>query len=144
MYLGFTSRLQLGKFEFQFAGRSNIGNHIYSNVLSNGAYYNRLFNSTGILNNTHAQTQAIDFTVPQYFSDHFIRDGSFLRIDHITLGYDLTGISDIFRNLRVNLVAQNPILITNYEGLDPEVFNGIDGNLYPRARTFLLGVNASF
>jgi hypothetical protein len=45
--------------------------------------------------------------------------------------------------LRVYVTAQNTLLVTNYSGLDPEV-GGIDGNVYPRARTFLFGVNASF
>ena len=47
-------------------------------------------------------------------------------------------------NLKVALTVQNPVLITNYEGLDPEIFSGIDNNIYPRSRTFLLGVYAKF
>lgn len=143
MFFGLTSRLEIGKFEFLFAGRANIGNYVYNNIIS-GATYNSLYNSTNYLSNTNAQTQAIDFNIPQYFSDHFVQDASFLRIDHITLGYDLSDLSDAFRNLKVSLIAQNPILITDYEGLDPEIFNGIDNNIYPRSRSFILGVNASF
>lgn len=45
---------------------------------------------------------------------------------------------------RIYATAQNPFIITKYEGLDPEVKSGIDSNPYPRAFTFLLGVNLQF
>ena len=142
-FFGFTSRFEYGNFDFLFAGRANVGNYVYNNLLSDGAFYNRLYNSTGYLSNVNAATQGIDFTVPQYFSDHFIHNASFLRFDHVTVGYNLPKIFGD-GSMRIYGVVQNPILITRYEGLDPEVFGGIDGNIYPRSRTFVLGVNANF
>jgi len=144
MFFGFNSTLNYGNWDFSFAGRANLGNYVYNNVLSNQAFYNSLYNSNGNLNNVHAQTASIDFTIPQYFSDYFIEDASFLRIDHITVGHNFQNLFGPSRNLRVYGTVQNPILITNYEGLDPEVFSGIDGNIYPRSRTFLIGVSANF
>jgi iron complex outermembrane receptor protein len=81
--------------------------------------------------------------VPQYFSDHYVQNASFLRLDHITLGYTVNKVR-MLRNLRVYATVQNPITVTQYNGLDPEVFGGIDNNLYPRSRTFVFGLNASF
>ena len=47
-------------------------------------------------------------------------------------------------SLRFTAGVQNVLILTKYGGLDPEKFNGIDNNVYPRARTFLIGVNANF
>lgn len=142
-YFGFTSRLAYKNFDLMFAGRANVGNHVYNNVLA-GTAYNNLYNSTNIINNVHRDVSVIDHTVPQYFSDHFVVNASFLRFDHITLGYNFSDLGNAIKSLRVYAVAQNPFVITQYEGLDPEVFSGIDGNIYPRSRTFVLGVNANF
>ena len=46
--------------------------------------------------------------------------------------------------LRFSAGVQNVLTLTKYDGLDPEQFSGIDGNVYPRARTYLFGVNANF
>jgi iron complex outermembrane receptor protein len=141
--VGFTTGLNLGKFDFSAAGRANLGNHIYNNNLSNNAYYNQLYGSTNVLRNVLTPTASIDFTVPQYFSDFFISDASFFRVDHVTAGYTFN-INRRVQSLRLSATVQNPLLITNYDGLDPEVFGGIDNNVYPRARTFLLGLRANF
>ena len=142
--IGFNTGVYLGKFDFTLAGRSNIGNYMYNNNLSNNAFYNQLYGSTGVLRNVLTPTRDLDFTVPQYFSDHFIQDASFLRIDHITAGYTFGKIGRNLESLRLSVTVQNPILITQYDGLDPEVFNGIDNNVYPRSRTYLIGVRADF
>ena len=141
--VGFTTGLNIGKFDFSTAGRANLGNHIYNNNLSNNAYYNQLYGSTNVLRNVLTPTASVDFTVPQYFSDYFISDASFFRIDHVTAGYTFN-LNRRIQSLRLSATVQNPLLITNYDGLDPEVFGGIDNNVYPRARTFLLGLRANF
>jgi iron complex outermembrane receptor protein len=143
VYFGFYSSYTRGNWDFSFAGRANVGNYMYNNVLSTSGNYNNLYNSAGYLNNVHSETSNIDFAVPQYFSDHYVQKASFLRLDHITLGYTVNKLWKISR-LRVYGTVQNPIKITQYKGLDPEVFGGIDNNIYPRARTFVFGVNASF
>jgi iron complex outermembrane receptor protein len=142
--IGFNTGVYLGKFDFTLAGRSNIGNYMYNNNLSNNAFYNQLYGSTGVLRNVLSQTSELDFTVPQYFSDHFIQDASFLRIDHITAGYTFGKIGRNLESLRISATVQNPLLVTQYDGLDPEVFNGIDNNVYPRSRTYLIGLKADF
>ncbi|MCC7503877.1 MAG: SusC/RagA family TonB-linked outer membrane protein [Saprospiraceae bacterium] len=141
--IGFYSSYRLDNFDIGFGARANLGNYVYNNLESEGAYYNRLYNSAGYISNVQSNASAIDFTVPQYFSDHFIQNASFLRFDHITAGYNFGNIGKL-RKLRVSATVQNPFVITNYEGLDPEVFGGIDNNVYPRSRTYMFGVNASF
>ncbi|MCB0854125.1 MAG: TonB-dependent receptor, partial [Bacteroidetes bacterium] len=143
VFFGFTTLFNYGNFNASLAGRAMYGNAMYNNVLSNQAVYNNLYNSAGYIANVHAATSDIDFTVPQYFSDHFIQDASFLKIDNVTVGYSFPKLIS-GGNLNVSLTVQNPVMFTNYTGIDPEQFNGIDVNIYPRPRTYLLGVNANF
>lgn len=160
-YFGFYSNFTMGGLDFSFAGRANVGNYNYANIISAGSAYNNLFVSSsggGYLNNVNSETAENDFNVPQYFSDHFVRNASFLRFDHITAGYTFGNLGLINR-LRAYVSVQNPFVITKYEGLDPEIVPtfesggssggagsvyGIDNNLYPRSRTFVLGVSAIF
>ena len=106
-------------------------------------YLNRAVASNGVLWNIHQS--AIDNNVKDQskltFSDFFVRDASFFRIDHITLSYNLP---NVFKGLRIYTTVQNPVVITKYDGLDPEIGNGIDNNIYPRPRTFLGGVSVNF
>ena len=76
------------------------------------------------------------------FSDHFVKEAGFMKMDHITIGYNFDKVIGDF--LRLYATVQNPLVITSYDGLDPEVTNGIDNNIYPRPRTFLFGVNVEF
>lgn len=141
--VGFYTNYRVGSFDVAVGGRASIGNFVYNNVQSEGAQYNRLYNSTNYINNSTSDITEIDFSVPQYFSDHFIQDASFLRIDHITAGYSFSNLGRIQR-LRLSGSVQNPLLFTDYKGLDPEIFGGIDNNAYPRSRTYMLALNASF
>lgn len=143
LLVGFYTNFTFGKFDLSAGGRASYGNYVYNNGQSEQTDYNRLYNSTGYLGNIQSVYKQIDFTVPRYFSDHFIQDASFLRFDHITLGYNFAKMGAL-RNLRVFGSVQNPFVITDYQGIDPEVFGGIDNNVYPRSRTFLFGLNASF
>ena len=89
-----------------------------------------------------------DFANSYRDSDYFIEDGSFIRVQNVSLGYTIP-VSNFIRNARVYVSAQNPLLFTNYSGFDPEVNNqgqdnlnrGDDYDAYPRSRTFTVGVN---
>lgn len=140
--LGLTSRMEVQNFDLSFAGRANFGNYIYNNVLSNNAFKENLYNSTNILRNVHSRTDEINFSDPEYFSDFFIQEASFFRMDHITLGYNSNQLLGDF--MRLYVTVQNPFVITDYEGLDPEQFGGIDNNIYPRPRTIVFGVSVDF
>lgn len=86
---------------------------------------------------------------PQY-SDYYLEKGSFVKLDNLTLGYNFSLNSEVFRNLRVYATGRNLLTITGYSGLDPELqdvgFNtGIDGRgFYPRTKSFALGLKVGF
>lgn len=143
-FFGINGRVNYKKWEFTFSGRAKLGGYIYNNVQSDQAQYARVYNSTGFLANAHADIKEIGFENPEYFSDFYVQKADFFRLDNVSLSYDFGAIAnDKISNLKLFVTAQNLVLMTNYGGLDPEV-GGIDGNVYPRAQTFLFGVNASF
>jgi len=142
--LGLTSNITVGSFDFSFAGRANLGNYVYNNIKTDGGYLGRVNRISDALSNLHRS--GVDNQVENQsqvtFSDHFIEKASFFRMDHITMGYKFE--DGLFDFLRVYTTVQNPFVITKYDGLDPEVFGGIDNNLYPRSRIFVLGVDINF
>ena len=79
-----------------------------------------------------------------YLSDYYLRKGDFLRVDNITLGYTWENLCKEKLRLRLYGAVQNPFVITKYNGLDPEVFGGIDNDVYPRPTTYTLGLVATF
>lgn len=68
----------------------------------------------------------------------------FFRLDNVTLGYRFKDLMSSKMNMRVYATVNNVFVLTDYDGIDPEVSDGIDRNIYPRPRTFLLGVSVSF
>lgn len=143
-FFGINSNLQYKNFNFSFSGRANVGNYIYNNIQSNNAFFGSLYNSTNFLSNVHRDISSIAFQNPQYLSDHFLQDASFFRLDFVSLSYSFSDLFEKISALSVSATIQNPLLITNYTGLDPEVFNGIDGNIYPRSRAVVFGLNVNF
>lgn len=86
-------------------------------------------------------------------SDRIIEDGSYLRLNNATINYDIpVSKSNLFSKLSVFIAGQNLFTITDYSGYNPEItsflysglINGVDWNGPPNARTFLIGVNATF
>ncbi|MCK4663656.1 MAG: TonB-dependent receptor [Bacteroidales bacterium] len=142
VFMGFSSRLEYKNFDFTFAGRVNIGNYMYNNI-SSTALYNDMY-IFGTLNNIPSSAVETKFHKDQFKSDYFIQNASFLRMDNITLGYNFEEIYQEKLNVRLSVTVQNAFVITKYTGLDPEIFNGIDNNIYPRPRTFVLGLSIDF
>ena len=142
--LGFTSSLKISDFTLSFAGRASLGNYVYNNIQTDQGYFDRLYGTTNVLWNINQS--AIDDNVQKQtnltFSDHFVQEASFLKIDHITLGYNLDKI--LGYGINVYATVQNPFVITGYDGLDPEIGNGIDNNIYPRATNYVFGLSANF
>jgi TonB-dependent starch-binding outer membrane protein SusC len=142
--IGLTNNITAGNFDFSFAGRLNVGNYVYNNVQTDQGYLNRLFGTTGYLSNVNQS--AVDLNVQDQakltFSDHFVTEASFFKLDHVTAGYTLQKVKGA--TIRFSATVQNVLVLTRYKGLDPEIGNGIDNNLYPRPRTFVMGLNVSF
>ncbi|NEW83468.1 MAG: TonB-dependent receptor [Mariniphaga sp.] len=138
--LGINSRVAYKQFDFSFAGRASLGNYAYNNVASERGLYNSLYNQSGFFNNLPKLVNNAKFTNTQYFSDFYLENASFFKMDNMSVGYNF----DQYVKTRLSFTVQNAFTITNYKGLDPEVDGGIDNNFYPRPRVFVLGVNLTF
>ncbi len=143
LYIGFGTRVEYKKFDFSFAGRINLGNYVYNNVASNSGVYTELYQTTNYLKNIN-KAYDYNFNSYQYFSDYYLENASFLKMDNISLGYRLEKVGMEKLNIRISATIQNAFVISQYNGLDPEISNGIDNNIYPRPRTFILGINVDF
>lgn len=142
--IGVSSRLNYKNFDFSFSGRINIGNYVYNNNASNLALYQNVYNQSGYTSNILKDVTKTNFMTAQYWSDFYLENASFFRMDNITLGYTFDQLFTEKLKGRVAFTVQNAFVITKYTGLDPEVDGGIDNNIYPRPRTFMLGLNLNF
>ncbi len=151
--MGFASRLEYKNWDFSFSLRASLGNYVYDAV-SQGFHNvskNALWSSTNFLTNKTATAVADNWqtdNVAAILSDRWIHNASFLKCDNITLGYSF---QDLFKTAhgkgiggRAYVTASNVFTITNYDGLDPEVFNGYDNNVYPRPFSLIIGLNLNF
>ncbi len=121
-----------------FTVRANLGNYVYNNVRSNSFYD---ASTNGLVFNRNREILESGFTSAQYFSDYYIENASFLRMENITAGYNFGDLVRKGSNLSVSFAVQNAFVLTNYSGLDPEISGGIDNTIYPRPRTFTIGLN---
>jgi len=140
---GFSSRMEYKNWDASFAGHASLGNYVYNNVASGNAYYSEMLYE-GYLRNAPASVLETGFVNSQFFSDYYVENASFLRLDNVNVGYTFNDVFDVLNSLRISATVQNVFVITDYSGLDPEVFGGIDNNIYPRPRTFVLGLNLNF
>ncbi|MFD2999383.1 SusC/RagA family TonB-linked outer membrane protein [Pontibacter toksunensis] len=142
VFLGFTSQLSYKNWNFGFVFRGSIGNYVYNNINAN-AFYNNVDWPGYLLTvpSSILETNFVSEESERLFSDYFIENASFLRLDNINVGYNFGRIFNEKANLRVAATGQNLFVITKYSGLDPEVTSGIDNSFYPRPRIFSLGVN---
>ena len=143
VYMGISSSITSGKWTGGFVARANFGNYNYNNLQSNLGSLRQIINPLGWIVNGSANYLETGFTNNQYFSDYYVQNASFLRMDNINLGYNA---GEVFKgvSLRVSANVQNVFVITKYKGLDPELNGGIDNNIYPRPRMFVLGVSLDF
>lgn len=140
----FGSNFRYKSWDFGFTLRASIGNYVYAGALREGSDLSGLFRNNQLSNvwNTEYYFDTNDTNLG--YSDYWLRNASFLRCDNINLGYTFENLLNDNLKLRVFAAVQNPFVITKYKGLDPEVFSGVDGNIYPRATTWSLGVVANF
>jgi TonB-dependent starch-binding outer membrane protein SusC len=144
VYMGINSRLNYKNFDFSFSGRASIGNYVYNNVAANSTY--RALYDLGILMNVakHAQKTEFENATNTRFSDFYIENGSFFRMDNVNLGYTFKDVIADRANIRVGAGVQNVFVITKYSGIDPEIEGGLDNNFFPRTRSYFLNVNFQF
>lgn len=140
--LGFSTKFTQNKWDIGLSARAVLGNYVYNNTASNSSRQSVATNeylqnvSTALLDN--------NFSAPQYFSDIFVEDASFLRLDNINLGYNFGDVFNKKSNLRVYAMLQNVFVITKYKGIDPEVNGNIDNGYYQMPKVYSLGLNFQF
>lgn len=141
-YLGFTNTLNYKNLDFSFTFRGSLGNYMYNNVASDRGNVTTVNDAPGqYYVNAHSSVLDNNFQKQNLFSDHYIERADFVKLDNVSLGYLVPGEKI---DLRLSLTATNLFTITEYDGLDPEISNGIDNNFYPRPKTYVLGLNFTF
>ncbi|MDE5857473.1 MAG: TonB-dependent receptor [Muribaculaceae bacterium] len=141
--LAWNNTFNYKNWDFGFALRANLGNWVYNNPRYERTNLAKV-DQYGL--NNLIRDEFLFKTNPEQLklSDYFVENAAFLRCDNITVGYTFDHLLKDKLNLRLFGACQNPFVITKYKGLDPEVFSGIDNNVYPRPVTFTLGLVATF
>jgi iron complex outermembrane receptor protein len=158
--LGLRSQMTMGRFDARFLVRAKQGLDVLNNTALVFATKSAVRQGENFL--ASALDDGSDVNEPAVFSSRFIEDGSFIRLENITVGYtfDLPRSIGSGRTARAYVSADNLLLITGYSGYDPEVHSssnagrgpgglglssrGIDWLSYPRTRRFTGGVRFSF
>ncbi len=151
--MGLASRIEWKNWDFSFSLRASLGNYVYNNVAQSyhNTSNNALWAPTNFLSNTTPAAIADNWqtdNITSTLSDRWIQNASFLKCDNISLGYNF---SDLFKqgryhgiSGRVYTTVTNVFTITKYDGIDPEVFDGNDNQVYPRPFSLIIGVNMNF
>jgi iron complex outermembrane receptor protein len=148
---GFTNTFTYKKWMLNFLFRGSVGNDVFNLTAANMSYLTNLPGKNVLAS---AVTSGINADAPKVYSSRWIENGSFVRLDNLTLSYDLGLRKSFISSARVFLTGQNLLLITKYSGVDPEVNAevsgtgtaplGVDYLSYPRAKTLSVGFNVSF
>lgn len=146
VYMGFSSQFSYKKWDLGFNLRANFGNYVYNGVASGNSTSNN-YGGKGFITNLYNGFQDTGFTwlntSEQMASDYFLENASFLKMDNLTLGYSFQNLFAAKLSGRISASVQNVFTISKYSGLDPEC-GAIDSNIWPRPRTYTIGLNLNF
>nr|WP_319397774.1 TonB-dependent receptor [uncultured Carboxylicivirga sp.] len=140
---GLSTSVRYKKWNLSTSLRSYLNNYVYNGMAMNTGAFNTVSYNSAQLNNLNASYLETGFQSRQYLSDHYVENASFIRMDNLSLSYDFGRIRDMF-NLSVTGLVQNVFTITKYTGIDPEIYNGVDLDFYPRPRVFSLSLGLTF
>jgi len=141
--MGFTTNINYRNWTLSTVMRASFGNYVFNNVSSSMAHYSGMFNTASMsLVNIPKNVDKTGFLYKQSYSDFYLENASFLKMDNISLTYDFKNLFPF--GLTATASVQNVFTITKYTGLDPEISDGVDRDFYPRPRTFLMRLNFSF
>ncbi len=148
-FYGLNLKLSYKNWDFGFNGHGSLGYKVFNDFASNNstAYFDV---NAGNLPNFANAVKRTGFTQIsgdyQFYSDFYLEDASFFRLDDINLGYTFKDIRNWGGNIRVAASCQNVFVITKYSGIDPEVnsADGVDRTFWPRPRTYSLRLNVNF
>jgi iron complex outermembrane receptor protein len=156
--LGLSNTGAWGNFDASWLWRGEFGRDVFNNTALVYQSKTNVNQDRNFLEAALSDPDAVG--EPAKFSSRWIEDGSFVRLQNVTVGYRFNLPTQLGpaggRSTRVYLSGDNMLLFTGYSGLDPEVFTtrgdgarvigarGIDYVAYPRARTFTLGASVQF
>mgnify|MGYP000955297795 FL=1 len=151
--MGFASRFEYRNWDLGFALRASLGNYVYNDAFASTS---NMSNSEIFVKSKFLVNRPTDVVADNWLStettstqtDYWVQNASFLKLDNVTLGYSFANLlkQGSWNGItgRIYGTVNNVFCLTKYKGLDPEVFNGIDNNLYPRPISFILGLNLNF
>ena len=141
--MGLSTSLRYKQLTLGMSFRANIDNYVYNGMgMSTGAFETVSYNNSQ-LNNLNTSFLKTGFKTRQYLSDYYVENASFLKLDHLSLSYNVGKINK-WASLTVSAMVQNVFTITGYSGTDPEVPNGMDNSFYPRPRTYSVSLGLQF
>lgn len=141
--MGLSTSLRYKQLTLGMSFRANIDNYVYNGMgMSTGAWETVSYNNSQ-LNNLNKSFLKTGFKTRQYLSDYYVENASFLKLDNLSLSYNVGQITK-WASLTVSAMVQNVFTITGYSGTDPEVPNGMDNSFYPRPRTYSLSLGFQF
>ena len=141
--MGLSTSLRYKQLTLGMSFRANIDNYVYNGMgMSTGAFETVSYNNSQ-LNNLNTSFLKTGFKTRQYLSDYYVENASFLKLDNLSLSYNVGKISK-WASLTVSAMVQNVFTITGYSGTDPEVPNGMDNSFYPRPRTYSVSLGLQF
>ena len=146
---GFNVKVSYKNWDLGSNFRFSLGNYVYNGYEQSKANTSELYNSKGYYENATKDITTLGWTSYNYpLTDYFVQNASFLKCDNITLGYNFNNVLKMGKyhgiSGRIYASCSNVFTITKYKGLEPEMTSGKDSNVYPRCRTFLLGLNLNF
>lgn len=140
---GFSTSLNYKKWMLSTSLRASVGNYVYNGMAMNtGAMGTMSYNSYQ-LNNLHRSYLTTGFKSRQHLSDYYVENGSFLKMDNLSLSYNFGRVCRWF-SLNASVLMQNVFCITKYSGVDPEIPSGMDASFYPRPRTYSINLGFEF
>lgn len=148
-YYGLNAKVTYRNWDFGLNGHGSAGTWVFNDFASANSTASLDLNA-GNLPNQARLVKKTGFTAPndarQWYSDYFLENASFFRLDDINAGYTFRGVGRWESDIRLALAMQNVFILTGYSGMDPEVIseNGIDGTLWPRPRTYSIRLNVTF
>ena len=147
-YIGFTPSMTYKNFDASLVIRGAYGHKIYNLRRAQLSLLSRV-GQYGVLDD--AMSTGIRNVADQSATDYWLEDGSFTRLENLSIGYRFNTSSwKLVNSMRLGFVANNLFVITKYKGIDPEIRTdggsgaGIDGGIYPRTRSFALSLNVMF
>lgn len=140
---GFSTSLNYKKWTLSTSLRANVGNYVYNGMAMNTGAWETMSYNAFQLNNVHSSYLETGFQRRQHLSDYYVENGSFLKMDNLSLSYNFGRVCR-WLSLNASVMVQNVFCITKYSGVDPEVPSGMDSSFYPRPRTYSLSLGLEF